>query len=259
MLTISHLTVRRAAVTVLRDVSLAVAAGEILAVIGPNGAGKSTTLKAALGFIAHEGIVTVAGRAVAAMSPRERARCLAYVPQRSQLGVGMDVRNVVALGRFAHHGDVSRLSATDAAAIERALERCSITMFADRPFTQLSVGEQQRVLLARALATEAPVLMLDEPTAALDVGHALDLLALLRSLALDGKAIVVVLHDLDQVARLADRVCLLDHGQVRACGPVAEVFTDAHLAAVFGVVPVAGGALGFTAVAATAAAAAAAS
>jgi len=249
VLTISHLTVRRAAVTVLQDVSLAVAAGEILAVIGPNGAGKSTALKAALGFIPHEGFVTVAGQPVAAMSPRERARCLAYVPQRSQLGVGMDVRNVVALGRFAHQGDVARLSATDAAAIDRALERCSITAFAERSFSQLSVGEQQRVLLARALATEAPVVLLDEPTAALDVGHVLELLSLLRSLATEGKAILVVLHDLDQVARLADRVCLLDRGQVRACGPVSEVFTAAHLAQVFGVAPVAGGAYGFTAVA----------
>lgn len=253
VLTISHLTVCRAAVTVLRDMSLAVAAGEIVAVVGPNGAGKSTALKAVLGLIPHDGVVTVQGQPVAAMSPRERARCLAYVPQRSQLSVGMsegmDVRNVVALGRFAHHGDVARLSAADASAIERALERCSITAFAERPFTQLSIGEQQRVLLARALATEAPALLLDEPTAALDVGHVLDLLALLRSLAHDGKAIVVVVHDLDQVARLAHRVCLLDKGQVRACGSVAEVFTPAHLAAVFGVAPVAGGALGFTAVA----------
>ena len=249
VLTISHVTVRRAAVTVLHDVSLAVAAGEILAVIGPNGAGKSTALKAVLGLIPHDGIVCVEGEPVASMSPRERARRLAYVPQRSQLSVGMDVRNVVALGRFAHHGDVARLSERDAAAIDRALERCSITAFAERPFMQLSVGEQQRVLLARALATEAPVLLLDEPTAALDVGHVLDLLQLLRSLAGDGKAIMVVLHDLDQVVRLADRVCLLDRGQVRACGAVAEVFTSAHLAAVFGVTPVAGGALGFTAVA----------
>ena len=253
VLTISHVTVRRAAVTVLHDVSLVVAAGEILAVIGPNGAGKSTALKAVLGLIPHDGVVCVEGEPVASMSPRERARCLAYVPQRSQLAggmsVGMDVRNVVALGRFAHLGDMARLSARDAAAIDRALERCSITAFAERPFTQLSVGEQQRVLLARALATQAPVLLLDEPTAALDVGHALELLELLRSLAREGKAIVVVLHDLDQVARLADRVCLLDKGQVRACGPVAEVFTAAHLAAVFGVAPVIGGAMGFTAVA----------
>ena len=253
VLTISHVTVRRAALTVLHDVSLAVAAGEILAVIGPNGAGKSTALKAVLGLIPHDGVVSVGGEPVASMSPRERARRLAYVPQRSQLSVGMsvgmDVRNVVALGRFAHHGDVARLSARDAAAIDLAMERCAITAFAERPFMQLSVGEQQRVLLARALATEAPVLLLDEPTAALDVGHVLDLLELLRSLARDGKAIVVVLHDLDQVVRVADRVCLLDKGQVRACGSVAEVFTAAHLAAVFGVTPVSGGALGFTAVA----------
>ena len=249
VLTISHLTVRRAAGTVLREVSLTVAGGEIVAVIGPNGAGKSTLLKAALGFIPHDGVVTVKERQVTAMAPRERARCLAYVPQRSQLGVGMDVRNVVALGRFAHHGDMARLSATDAVAIDRALERCAVTAFAQRPFSQLSVGEQQRVLLARALATEAPVVLLDEPTAALDIGHVLHLLQLLRSLATEGKAILVVLHDLDQVARLADRVCLLESGQLRACGPVAEVFTHAHLAKVFGVAPVAGGAFGFTAVA----------
>lgn len=247
MLTISHLSVQRGPLTVLHDLSLSVAAGDIVALVGPNGAGKSTALKATLGLIPHGGTVTVAGQAVAGMTPRQRARSIAYVPQRSQLAADMDVRNVVGLGRFAHHGDLARLSTTDATAIEQALQRCAVSEFANRPFSQLSVGEQQRVLLARALATEAPVVLLDEPTAALDIGHALASLALLRSLAEDGKAIVVVLHDLEQVTRLAKQVILLDHGRVHASGTVAEVFTAEHLTAVFGVTPVAGGALGFVA------------
>ena len=245
VLSVSQLSVQRGLVTVVNDLSLAVAPGEIVALIGPNGAGKSTALKAILGLLPYTGRVLVDGLVVAELEPRARARRLAYVPQRSQLAAGMSARNVVAQGRFAHLGELARLGSADQVAIASALTRCSADGLAERPFTHLSVGEQQRVLLARALASEAAVVLLDEPTAALDVGHALALLALLRALADDGKALLVVLHDLDQVTRLADRVILLDRGQVRAQGSVASVLTAEHLAPSFGVVPVPASALGF--------------
>ena len=245
MLSVSSLIVRRGSRVVVDGLSVTVAAGEIVALIGPNGAGKSTALKAILGLLEFNGEVAVGGRAVPAMEPRERARSLGYVPQRSGLLAAMDARNVVAQGRFAHRGMLARLSDADSAAIDAALAAVDAAHLADRPFPQLSLGEQQRVLLARALASGARVILLDEPTAALDVGHALDLLALLRRLAQVGHALLVVLHDLDQVARLADRVVLLDGGKVVATGSAAEVVSAAHLAPVFGVEPVAGAALGF--------------
>ena len=245
MLAITDLTVRRDARPVVAGLTLDVAPGEVVALLGPNGAGKSTVLRAVLGLLPHGGTVRVDGLDVRTLDPRQRARRIGYVPQRSQLAAAMDVRNVVALGRFAHQGLVARLTPADRAAVDAALERTDALALADRPFTRLSVGEQQRVLLARALASGARVVLLDEPTAALDVGHALALLALIRDLARGGHALLVVLHDLDQVARVADRAVLLDRGVAVAGGPVAEVLAAEHLAAVFGVAPVPGGALGF--------------
>jgi iron complex transport system ATP-binding protein len=152
---------------------------------------------------------------------------------------------VVAQGRFAHTGGLARLSARDAAAVDAALDDTDARHLAARPFTAISAGEQQRVLLARALATGAEVILMDEPTAALDVGHALALLALVRRLAAAGRAIAVVLHSLDEVRRVADRAILLDRGRTMSHGPVSEVLSAEPLGRVFGVSPVPGGALGF--------------
>ncbi len=241
----SQLTVLRDSCQVVEGFDLTVAAGEIVALVGPNGAGKSTVLRALLGLLPYHGSVTIDGLDVQTLDARQRAKRVGYVPQRSQLAAAMDVRNVVALGRFAHHGLFTRLSDTDGAAVDAALVQTDAKHLADRLFTQLSVGEQQRVLLARAVCSGARIVLLDEPTAALDVGHTLALLALLRDLAAHGHALVVVLHDLDQVATVADRVLLLHQGRTVASGPVGEVLTATHLLPVFGVEPVAGGAWGF--------------
>jgi iron complex transport system ATP-binding protein len=245
MLSIAGLTIMRGPCPVVERLSLEVAAGEIVAVIGPNGAGKSTALKGILGLLPSTGSVQVEGRPVAALGPRERAGLLGYVPQRSALVAAMSARNVVAQGRFAHQGLLARLSTADATAIEQALAAVDALPLAERPFPQLSLGEQQRILLARALASGARTILLDEPTAALDVGHALDLLALLRAQATAGRALLVVLHDLDQVARLADQVLLLDRGRTVVRGSPAEVLDARHLGPSFGVEPVAAGAMGF--------------
>ena len=247
MLQVSELTVVRGTGPALVErLSLTVAPGEVVALVGPNGAGKSTALRAMLGLLPYRGRVTIDGLDVQSLDARQRAKRLGYVPQRSQLAAAMDVRNVVALGRFAHQGLLARLSPSDCAAVDDALAQTDAGHLAARQFTQLSVGEQQRVLLARALCSGARVILLDEPTAALDIGHALALLALLRALAARGHAVLVVLHDLDQVARVADRVLVLHQGRSVASGTVAEVLTAAHLGPVFGVEPVAGGAWGFS-------------
>jgi iron complex transport system ATP-binding protein len=242
---VTALTVRRDGCPVVDHLSFGADPGTVTALIGPNGAGKSTALRAILGLLPATGQVVVGGRDLWRMAPRARARALGYVPQRSGINVAMTARNVVAQARFAHQGALARLGAEDAAAIAQALARTNAGQFAERPFTQLSAGEQQRVLLARALAAGAGTILLDEPTAALDIGHALALLDLLRALAGEGRAVVVVLHDLDQVARIADQVVLLHQGRTQARGAPGEVLTAAALQPVFGVVPIPAGAIGF--------------
>ena len=169
------------------------------------------------------------------MERRRRARVLAYVPQRSQLSAGMSVLNVVATGRFAHQGLLARLSALDRQAIDRALVLVDARELGERRFDELSGGESQRVLLARALATGARAILLDEPTAGLDIGHALAALRLLRRLADQGCTVVVVLHHLDEVRRIADQVLLMHQGAVLAQGTAAEVLASGALTQAFGV------------------------
>jgi iron complex transport system ATP-binding protein len=229
----------------LQDVNARVSAGEILALVGPNGAGKSTLMKAMAGLLPYQGEVLVNGASAQALSHRERARRLAYVPQHSALDAPMPVRDVVAQGRFAHRDGWGRSPADDEAIVRDALEATDAVHLADRPFTRLSYGERRLVLLARALATGARVLLLDEPTAALDVAHALTLLHRLRRLAERGHAIVVALHHLDEVVDFCDRVLLLRAGRVVGTGLVAEVIAQEPVREVFGVDLVPGGHYGY--------------
>jgi iron complex transport system ATP-binding protein len=157
----------------------------------------------------------------------------------------MTVRKVVDQGRYAHRGGLAAPSATDRRAADDAMARVNVTALVDRHFPELSYGEQRRVLLARALATEAPLLLLDEPTASLDVRHVLTLHRTLRSLAVEGRAVVIVLHDLDEARLVSDRALLLDDGATVAHGATAAVVTAEHVARVYGVELVEGGALGY--------------
>jgi iron complex transport system ATP-binding protein len=235
-LAVAGLTVRRGPRPVVQGLSFTAARGELTVLLGPNGAGKSTVLKAVAGLLPHEGRVSIDGRDAATLDRRERARALAYVPQHSALEAPMPVRDVVAQGRFAHaEGWLSGGSARDAAAVDLAMERADVTALAERPFSTLSYGERRRVLLARALATGAGLLLLDEPTAALDVGHALSLLAVLRAVARDGAAVLLVLHQLQEAAAIAERAVLLAEGRARAVGPVAEVIASGPVREVYGV------------------------
>jgi iron complex transport system ATP-binding protein len=229
---------------VLSGVTFEARFGEILAVLGPNGAGKTTLLRALAGLLPHGGTIEVAGSPLHALERREAARRIAFVPQRTQLSVRMSVEAVVSQGRYAHRGGIARLTAADHAVIERAMTHADVLPLRARELPDLSYGEQRRVLLARALATEARVLLLDEPTAALDVAHALQLYVVLHELTAAGHCIVLVVHQLDDALRHADSALLLDGGRQVALGPSADVIRSQHIERVYGVALVEAGALG---------------
>jgi iron complex transport system ATP-binding protein len=220
---------------VLHDIDLDARPGEVLALLGPNGAGKSTLLKALAGLLPYEGDIVLGDANSASLSPRARARRISYVPQRSLLRSALSVEEVVALGRYVHGGSFGGLSKNDQEAIDHALDTAHADVFRGRIFTQLSVGEQQRVLLARALASDAPILLLDEPTAALDVGEGMAVLRLIRSLAEREHTIIVVLHDLADARSTTDRALLLKEGAVVERGDTAKVVAPDPIRAVYGV------------------------
>ena len=230
---------------VLRDVDLRANPGEVLALLGPNGAGKSTLLKALAGLLPYKGRIEIAGVDVASLSPRMRAKRISYVPQRSLLRSALSVEEVVALGRYVHGGSFGGMSKSDKEAIDHALETAHADVLRDRIFTQLSVGEQQRVLLARALASDAPILFLDEPTAALDVGEGMAVLRLIRKLAARQHTLIVVLHDLADARSTTDRALLLKDGRVVEQGDTREVVSPEPIRAVYGVKLIENARIGF--------------
>jgi len=208
--------------------------------IGPNGAGKTTLLRAVAGLAPYDGRITVAGQDLATLAPAARARLMAYLPQRRDVAWGLAARDVVALGRLPHLGVGRRESDADRAAIAAAMTAADVAALADRPVDRLSGGERARVLLARALAQAAPLLLADEPTAALDPFHQLQVMEVLRAEAEAGRAVVAVLHDLALAARFAHRVALLSDGRLAAVGSPEEVLTEDRLAAVYRVTALAG-------------------
>ncbi|MEZ4454448.1 MAG: ABC transporter ATP-binding protein [Nannocystaceae bacterium] len=205
------------------------------AIVGPNGAGKSTLLRDLAGLrTPAAGAIELGGRPLRSLPPGERARLLAYLPQATSLAHDLRADEVVMLGRTPFLGRFAGPRPADHAAVRRALATVGADALAERPVSTLSGGERQRVMLARMLATEAPLLLLDEPTAALDVGHALSFLGLCRELVGGGATIVAVLHDLGLARRHADEALLLgDPDGAVAHGPVASVLTPAALAPIF--------------------------
>jgi len=230
---------------VLKRVSLRADFGQVTAVLGPNGAGKSSLLRAVAGVLDGAGHVRLSGVPSARIEPRQRAKQVSFVPQQSLLRVAMPVRSVVAQGRYAHREGMTRLSPADDAAVDEALAETDTGQLAQRPFTELSFGEQKRVMIARALATGARTLLLDEPTASLDVEHALRLCVLLRRLAAQGRCVVVVLHHLDEALNYADQVALIRAGELVAHGAPRDIITPERVRALYGVDMVFGGGLGF--------------
>ena len=209
-------------------------AGELVAVVGPNGGGKTTLLRALLGAIPlARGVAKVSDRPVTEVPQAELARIVAALPQREEPAFALRVAEFVQLGRYAHLGPFTPAGPADRAQVREALERCDAWEFRDRTIDTLSGGEWQRARVARALAQAPRALVLDEPTAALDVRHAMELLELVRTLVGEGLGALVVTHELNLAARFADRVILLADGKVQAVGSPKEVLTQETLSRVF--------------------------
>ena len=220
---------------VLDGIDLALAGGELLLLAGRNGAGKTTLLRAAAGLLRPSaGRVELDGRPLAAFSRRELARRIAFVPQETGVPFPFTAGQLVLLGRTPHLGWLAFESRADVAAAEAALARLGLSALADRSVLELSGGERQLVQLARALAQDAPVLLLDEPTTHLDLAHRALVLGCLRELAREGRAVLVVSHDL-AAAGYANRVALLAQGRIAALGSPAEVIRPDLLRTAFGV------------------------
>lgn len=220
---------------VVDGIDLEAAAGEITAIVGPNGSGKTTLLRALAGLKTFVGQIKHGPHDLRTLAPRERAERVAYLPQISSLNAMLSVRQVVALARYARHPGLFSTTRGDDSCIEGALSRANILPLANSAYPELSGGQKRLVLLARALASGASTLLLDEPTASLDVKHGLSLFALLRGLAEEGYCIVVVLHDLDDVQRYAERAVLLHAGKVQAYGEPSSAHFMAAAESTYGV------------------------
>jgi iron complex transport system ATP-binding protein len=220
---------------IVRDASLALRAGEFTVLVGPNGAGKTTLVRALAGLIGSAGAITLGDNPLPSLSEKERAKRLAYLPQGHIFHWPLAVAAIVALGRMPHRDAFTPLTDADRAAVSRAIAATQLEAFATRPITTLSGGERARVAIARALATDAPILLADEPTASLDARHQLKVMGLLRDAAHRGTAVLAVIHDLALAARFADRVIVMNDGRIVADDVPARALTAERIGEVFGV------------------------
>lgn len=218
------------------DAGFTLETGQLTALIGPNGSGKTTLLRLALGLLpADSGTAAIDGNPVSSLSPVERARRVAYLPQARPLVWPQPVHDVVALGRFAYGAAPGRLSADDKAAVERAIAACRLNSFEERAVDTLSGGELSRVHLARALASQTPLIVADEPIAALDPRYQHQTMQMFASMAGEGRGVLTVIHDLDLALRYATRVLWLHDGRIVADGSPEQTFTSKRLREVFGI------------------------
>lgn len=234
LLKVRQTTVRRAGRTILGPASIEIGTGEMMALIGPNGSGKSTLLRLFAGLWRPDaGDVLLDGEALHSRSRKEIARRIAFVPQDSQIDFEFTVAEILAMGRYAHRGRFAPQTGADRTAINSAAAYCDISHLTDRLITSLSGGERQRVLIARSLVVEPEFILLDEPTANLDIQHALDILELCQALTAQGKTVVVATHDFNLVTRYATRLALLNAGKLVAEGPRDEVLRPGTIHDVF--------------------------
>lgn len=232
-LAVEHIRVSLGGTYVLRGLSLAVERASFIGLVGPNGAGKTTLVRAIANLIAFEGKISLDDVPVGAIGTRARARKIAYLAQGAESHWPLSVERLVALGRLPHLEPFRAPRPADEAAIERAMTLADVVPFRHRDVLTLSGGERARALLARALAVEAPLLLVDEPVASLDPYHQLGVMEVLGAYVAEGRTVVAVLHDLSLAARYCDRLVLLDEGRVRADGAPADVLTAENLRAVY--------------------------
>lgn len=235
ILSLSHVHASLGSRPVLHDVSLEVRAGEFVGLIGPNGAGKSTLLRSILGLVASTGDIGIAGKPARRMNIRERARHVAYLPQDREIAWAVSVEHLVSLGRTPYRRGFSRPSAHDTALVEQAMQRMDVQLLRHRSALDLSGGERARVLIARALAQDAALLLADEPAAGLDPAHQIGLMQSLADLAGKGSAVMASLHDLGLAAGWCTRLVLIHAGRIVADGRPAEVLTADHMRRIYGV------------------------
>jgi len=231
MIEVRDLTIRFDGHEAVRHATFVADSGEWVVLIGPNGAGKTSVLRAICGLLPFDGEILVDGRNVRSLSRRELARIVAFVPQSPETPHELTVSEYVLLGRTPHIGYFAGEGTADRRAAAEALDRLELGPFAERPLGSLSGGELQRVILARALTQEAPILLLDEPTTALDLGRQQQVLELIDSLRTDGLTVVSTMHDLTLAGQYAARLLLLDRGVVVAEGTPEEVLSVANLSA----------------------------
>jgi cobalamin transport system ATP-binding protein len=229
MIALRNVSVRFGSVDAVSDVSLTVETGEWTALIGPNGAGKTSVLRAMCRLVGFGGEIELDGRSIRQMSRRDVARVIAFVPQTPVTPLELTVAEYVLLGRTPYLAYLGDEGPDDRLAAQRALDRLQLRPFADRALGSLSGGELQRVVLARALAQEAPILLLDEPTTALDLGRQQQVLEIVDSLRGDGLTVISTLHDLTLAGQYADRLVLLDSGSVVAEGSPEDVLSVGNL------------------------------
>jgi iron complex transport system ATP-binding protein len=236
MIRIQELSFAYDSVPTLEGITLEISRGELLALVGPNGSGKSTLLKLISGVLRPKwGAVYLDLQPIDRLSPKEIARRLAALEQERSVGFEFTVRELVEWGRHPHRGRLERWRGCDERAVRRALQLMGLEELEERLVSELSGGERQRVFLTMALAQEPQILLLDEPTAHLDLKYQLEIIELVRALAEEGLTVIVAMHDLNWAARYADRAAVLSKGHLVACGPPAEIFTPELIREVWGV------------------------
>ena len=235
MVEVKNISVAYSDRNVLRNVSLSIKKGEVLALVGPNGCGKSTLLRTILGYLpVSEGEIRINGNLIQNLSPKEVAHTIAYLPQNRPIP-NITAERMILHGRFPYLGYPRHYRRVDYDVVKWALQRTSSEQLSHRMISELSGGERQRIYCSMALAQSTPIIFMDEPTTYLDISHQIEMMRLIRELAEEGKTVVVVLHDLSLAMRYADRVALLSDGQLIACETPDLLYADPILEHTFGV------------------------